>query len=1453
MATSQITWEQFSTLNQTAKGVKLKFEDLCRQLFINEFLSENKNCRYVHSNPNNPGLESEPIYDEHNQRNIGYQVKFFDSNPDYNQILHSAKKTVEYYAGKVDVVYLFCNKPLNTDAKGYIDTVNILQSAGICMEPITDDTVLDLVRKYPCLGLYYFGYQLIEHDWFVKHTNYMFSNLGDRFNKRFNVDTKSSLYLSLFIHDKDAVDYLNGKKKKLINELDNLGYGFEKYNLFIRTLREAVLSLPDVCEDDILDVLKWNEKIQNSIILEKSKLESEKNDLEREYDRYTDIAFKTDKMQNDDDNGLSLGIINEKHKALKNCNTINDQLYKLDNLLHLLEQIAINDIEKKMLTSKFLTIKGNAGIGKSQLLAHEAGAMIEEQRDVLLLLGGTYLSNAPIQEQIMGNLSLDYSFKELIDIMEAIGQRNNQIVPILIDALNETWNNKLWKTSLSEIVDIINEKRYVRLVITYRSEYEKNLLNDTMIDGIMSNAILCIEHYGFAENTIEAVQEFMNYYNIPFTPLDYFGYEMSNPLFLTLYCKTYQGDEVDLPTLYDRILEYANNNIHESMAEALKVKGYDKTEDLLTPLIDELSEFLFKKGRRFVTKKELINFDYWANYDIVASSFISRLIKEHILCDSVADGEEVIYFSYDQMNDYYIARTIVSKFNSQEDIREYLAYKVLAINDGRIENYGNLELFVNACALYAEKYSEECIDIIDIVTDEHDRNDIFEKYIESFQWRRRDNISSDIMGKMLEKYPIRKEIVWKVFIGNSIKAAHPLNADYLHMILMRYELNRRDYEWTTYINKLSLNEDDRIIQLIQMYNEGRYLETSGNEQTELLLTLFGWLLTSSDRWLRDITSKAMIEILKRNFNLCEVILQKFKMVNDPYVIQRLYGVVFGACCKRISSDYEVYLSLAEYVYNAIFDQEKVYPDILLRDYARLIIERYLWEYPEYKGIIDIEKIVPPYDSEPIPDVEEHDYSGKDHGYGTTSIIHSMCFEGMGLYGDFGRYVFQSALHDFEVDDKKIHDYALSFIFEELGYKDDYFEDSERSSNRFNYNRHDTIKVERIGKKYQWIAMYNILARVTDHYVMRERFGDKEELRYEGAWEPYVRDFDPTLNNCFMTCPDAPFFDTIDQHKNDIKTKRDHINIASKENAEEWLNKESTFLKYVKEDLVLTDEKGDEWITLIRYADTDHDAMKEDNLLTWSWVYGYFVSEKQATELKALSEKKVDFRGNDYWGINEMYSIYSREYPWAPSCRSFKEYAWRDLEIPTGEKELIKEKHQVPDFESYDKLLEQLGYIGNGAEGIVDEDFEIKYHEITYEKEVEKVIGKVLLSASYLLWEEGYDASKQEAISRSVPCAEMIEDMKLREPEYDGFYYDPEGKLAAFDTELNGQKAGCVVRKDILDSFLKGRNMRMVWLIDASKEIHGSDLMITKSSEWSAALLYDGKQAQGDIYRIERWQ
>ena len=79
----QINWESFATYNHDIRGIRFKFEDLCRQLFANENLSGNKQFRYLHANPNNHGLETEPIYDETNKRWIGFQAKFFDQDVHY--------------------------------------------------------------------------------------------------------------------------------------------------------------------------------------------------------------------------------------------------------------------------------------------------------------------------------------------------------------------------------------------------------------------------------------------------------------------------------------------------------------------------------------------------------------------------------------------------------------------------------------------------------------------------------------------------------------------------------------------------------------------------------------------------------------------------------------------------------------------------------------------------------------------------------------------------------------------------------------------------------------------------------------------------------------------------------------------------------------------------------------------------------------------------------------------------------------------------------------------------------------------------------------------------------------------------------------------------------------------------------------------------------------------------
>lgn len=150
-----INWPQFSVCNDNPTQA---FEDMCRQLFECEFLNDEK---LPHSDHNNPGVEVNPILepphsDGSAQQRISFQAKYFDTNISYEKIRDSAKKTVKYYSGQLDVVYLFCNKTLTTSSNSYIEVKKILSEASIDLIPISNSEVLDLVCKHKRIGDYFF-------------------------------------------------------------------------------------------------------------------------------------------------------------------------------------------------------------------------------------------------------------------------------------------------------------------------------------------------------------------------------------------------------------------------------------------------------------------------------------------------------------------------------------------------------------------------------------------------------------------------------------------------------------------------------------------------------------------------------------------------------------------------------------------------------------------------------------------------------------------------------------------------------------------------------------------------------------------------------------------------------------------------------------------------------------------------------------------------------------------------------------------------------------------------------------------------------------------------------------------------------------------------------------------------------------------------------------------------
>ena len=1424
----EVNWENFASNNNDPESIQHKFENLCRQLFTNDYLKENKKSRNLHSNPNNPGIEAEPIPDERTNQYIGFQVKFFDTSVDYGQILHSMEKALQYYTGKLSHIVLYCNKAITSTSKSYINIVELLKKNNITIELVTDSAILDAVRKYPYLANYYFGVNTISFEWVVAHNEKSFCDLGERFNRDFNVETETSKRLSLFARDQSAVQYINDKKENLIRKINRIKDDTEQHSDYLEKVRSIVSAFEDVESETIGSAFEWHQYLQSFIVDDLAKINSEISQKKNLLEKIRPTIEK--------------GRSRVEHKDLEKYNSIRSEIEILYELLDLPEILSLTADENRLITAKELFVTGNAGIGKSHLLAAECQSLMNNQQFAVLLLAGNCYSDLPVLDQLSQDCELKYSFDEFISILEMIGVEHHTCVLLCIDALNETANYRLWKTGLISLSQKIKKCTHVKLAVTYRMEYEKSVVQDALLSE--DEDVYRIVHTGFASNGLKASKQFFDYYRIPFTLYEYFESEMENPLFLTLYCKTYRNDEASLPTLYDRLVESANKNIFPILEKRYKLIGFTEDDNIVQSLVDEISTLVFDRKEKNILESDLASIPFWTANDLPLRPFMSLLAKENLVHTNLIAGNERYFFAYDQMNDYFFARSLFSHDMSDMSIRKTLYEDILQVNDNNIVNLSNSDVFVICCAIYAQKFGKECIDLIDELPEGFEKGYIVKSYIRSFILRDKEYISSNVFLAVAQKYKVSREDFWNVLVGNSIKRNHPLNSDFLHTLLMSFRLSERDYYWTKYINEIFYDESNRLMQLVKMYSSGQSIQMS-KEQARQLLILCGWLLSSSNRMLRDYTSEAMIEILRNEFDLCIVILKAFEKVNDPYIIERLYGVVFGACCKRRRKGNTVYIALAEYVYSTIFDQEFIYPDILLRDYARLIIERFLWENPDYNGCIVHEKIIPPYKSFPIEQIDE-DYINKKYDGGLWQIKSSMSFEGHGMYGDFGRYVFQSALKYFDVDEDEMYKQAMSFIINDLGYTNEL----DKGNNYWGYDRSETKKVERIGKKYQWIAMHNILARVSDQCDIDTDYS--ETPKFEGPWEPFVRDFDPTLNFKLTKSDEIPIFDEISELKKATRDEHLKVDVSNIDSVSEWLDSDGIFFAEMPKALILSDSNGTQWIRLSNYICSGREQLKAERLLTWSWLYAYFVTEEQFEQFQVAATDRVDFSSSKGIGLDpQSYSVFNREYPWSPSCDLLNKSSSVESGVVLNMSEEKEVEQEVLNVEFLEQYLKSLDADSNQ----VFSDQELNQHLFKKEivrKPVLKQISEIIHASMNLVWESEYDASKDCTLSMNVPCPMLIEQLNLHQEDIDGLYYDSSKRIAAFDLKISQEESGVVIRKSLLDDFLQKNNLKLIWFVRASKELHdGKDLAILRYSDRSGAYFYNNTDISSTIYIVEQ--
>lgn len=1238
------------------------------------------------------------------------------------------------------------------------------------------------LRKPENEGLiyYFFNESELIDSWFETKNQESIDALGGRYTPELNFDLPFLEFHNGFTRDQKFSDQINYHYEKVLERyrrtyLQNLETKLE--SKFYST-DNAIKSFRKAYEQ-----IKFSgvQKIPFDLIRNQLSIINESIDaISNSFYQWRREKEKTDK--------------NERKSIEYYSRPYNNELYKLRELSYAISDFLafLNSEICALANSPYLLLIGPAGIGKSHTLADIVSKRSEANLTSLLLLGENFSTHEMPWTQILRNqLRFNNNEDVFLTALNAKAESQQNRIIIIVDALNEGNGRRIWTKRLKSFIRFFNRFPWLGLIVSIRDSYENLIAPSRDIDNSIVSRIY---HSGFEGLEYEASIHFFNHFNIipPGSPLLY--PEFQNPLFLKLFCDgLYKRGLTQVPDGYHGISTIIENYLQgvehklsqpDDLDYDIRLKLLRKAiNGILMKMVDNQQDHLSYEIAEEIVSNIFLN--KCGNGD---RQYLKRLISEGVINEDLYWKDENYYdgihFAYQRFQDHLTTSYLLDKFLNLENPQESFTQKpFIEFLKTESEARYNQNLIEALSIQVPERTGRELHEIVPHIANFYSTKVAF---IEGLVWRRLDTINENSQ-KYINEVLIHDSELFYHFLDVSIsmgtKEKFYFNADTLHEFLLHHTLAERDHFWTTWLqNKYGENSGrNSIKRLIDWAWSDFPKEQVNDESTRLAGTMLAWFLTSSNRYLRDASTKALVCLLQDRISVLIDILKQFKDVNDPYISERLYAVAYG--CALRTNDTKTLIILSDYIYKTIFDEELVYPHILLRDYARGVIEYTV--YLKLKTHYDLKKVRPPYKSDfpnQLPSNDEIDSKHKPKGenghygekeWGSTAIFSSMTTEygRGGGYGDFGRYVFQSALKNWDVDYDGLSNYAIQRIFE-MGYDPKLFSnfDSEQGSGR------GSGHLERIGKKYQWIAFYEILANVSDNCMMHgektfsHRGFEIESGKYDGPWHPYVRDIDPTIiikktfgTNYLEKTGDSPWWIPFEYN--------------NWEEADENWKKRTDNLPSPLELLLVKDSKKIEWFNLTMLPDWKQPKKIGDD--KWSYdgkritydIGSWLVTSKELNKMKKLYATD-SISTNWFPTISNRYQVFSQEYNWSPASNFFQVNRYHGGDILPANLESPKSKKEIA-----------LAH----------------YTTINF------------------LWEEEFDCSKDETISYFTPSILLA--IGLKSTQREGEYMNEKNEIVCFDPSVYEKGPSCLlIRKDYLLKTLKSVNMKLVWIIHGEKQI-----------------------------------
>ena len=1197
----------------------------------------------------------------------GWQAKFYYPEPRLNNsgrkrsITNSFKRACEVHPHLKK--WILCT-PTNftlDEQKWFDNTLRQSISEDIEIEHWGDSEFNDWLSQPRFSGKlhYFFGELELGIDWFKRQFDKQMAGVGDKFDASLHTETNADAEIHALLGDKSFVRQITEWIEKLEEDLPDLKEAIDD-------LKGPIPNEIKWDEEDRLKVIGASESLQDALVNIINRFEQARKILDKQeltaaqaidwmaaYGQFRKVFDNYEKVTRE--SGISqikyIGKKEDEEQFLCNASpVVHGPRHFIINLLDKFFPSVIWRLG--LINESDLHILGDAGIGKTHIACNICDDRLKNGLPALFVRGSLFTTDQPIEAQLRTILDIppSYSWHDFLKALSAAAEAYHTRIPLIIDGLNESVYNgtfsKVWELGLTGLVQEVAQAKNLVLITTCRRSYEEAIWKEvTAKEDIIPAKIIwkdkdslnLIYAYGFDlyEEVEPAVEKYFKAYKIKAdlttAPLAQF----KHPIYLKIFCETKNRERktekeiyVGEQTLFEVFEEYLSQ-CNRSLCDRL---GLHPKTPIIEPALKKMAEYLWQHRSREIPFEKLVHIvDGQSREHLDWQSSKTLIIESEGLLvyrDWTGVGE-VMHFTYDLLGGYLIAKYLVEQ--AADDVQGFLNNKeigTLLFGENRQtlhpmhEDIGRcLAAFLPAKTgrfLHEFSSNQKAFGLSIRALFEISPSDINENCI---------NLVNRLFRLSQDRRWFFKSMETTVGHPN-----HPFNASFWSNQLMALSMPERDLSWTDYVRPLRESFEKILGRFEETCQDDQNISDYGKKRLLLLAEYIMWLLTSTVRWLRDQATRALYWYGRRFPEEFLGLVIKSFAINDPYVSERMLAAAYGIVMAR-QNDFEdtgfvteILPKYARRLYENMFKPNAPHATthILARDYAKRTIDIALVYHLDLLTEDERERITPPFTDGGIREWGE----SEDREEGSPPV--QMDFENYTLRGLLN---YDSNADESERVKANVYwrIYDLGFSLEDFGGIDKRI--SGENWNLGRYNEHPR-KIDRYGKKYSWIAFYELAGFREDNNLLPDLYNQGRI-----SWA----DVDPS------------FPDEQQEYNLVIEDFLGDREIS----AADWISKTPPpdLTSCLKVDH-LCGEQGP-WILLDGFLRQKDDQTNRDMFI---FARGLIVKPEEAEEIVGILKNQEKIDGHSIPSYPKDHRTFAGEIPW---CDTYPTNGWGELQLEIG--------------------------------------------------------------------------------------------------------------------------------------------------------------------------------------------